>query len=60
MPASKRRRIDWQTLPIVTQPDLNANPSNPYAEMSTAQREDVFKDLARAILLRQAAGLQRN
>ena len=60
MPTPQRQRLDWQTLRIVEQPEIAANPSNPYAEMSAAQREDVFKDLARAILLRQAAGLQRN
>ena len=59
MPTPQRKRIDWQTLRIVEQPELAANPDNPYTEMSAAQREEVFKDLARAILLRQAAGLHR-
>jgi hypothetical protein len=54
------RKIDWQSIKIVQQQELTPNPRNPHAAASVAQREQATRDLARAILLRKAAGRHLN
>ncbi len=51
---ARRRNVDWSSIQIVIEPEAEKNPHNPYAMASQAQRDQVFREIARRVLLRRA------
>ncbi len=51
-----KRKTDWQSIRIVIEVADQVNPRNPYADMNQACRNQVFRELARRVLLRKAEG----
>ncbi len=50
---ARRKKIDWDSIEIVIEAADDANPSNPYADLDQAHRDQAFGELARTMLLRK-------
>jgi hypothetical protein len=55
----RRTQINWRSIRIVLDQDAGPNPRNPYASAPATARDEAFRAVARAILLRKAAGVRR-
>ena len=49
---AKRRKIDWDNIPVTVIEEGPPNPRNPYAQLSPEERMDHLKNLCQTIYLR--------
>lgn len=49
---AKRRKIDWDNIPITVIEEGSPNPQNPYAQLSPEERMEHLKELCQTIYLR--------
>jgi len=60
MAKTKRRKIDWDSIPVVIQHVPEPNLRNRYATASPGERERALADVARSILLRRLRSISSN
>ena len=60
MAKTTRRKIDWDSIPIVIDSDTEPNASNPYASCTPEERERALAEVARRILLRRVTRVISN
>ena len=56
----KRRKIDWDNIPVTITEEGLPNPQNPYAQLSPEERMNHLKELCQTIYLRRLEKLNMN
>ena len=50
---AKRKKIDWENIPITVIEEGSPNPQNPYAQLSPEERMNCLKELCQTIYMRR-------